>query len=89
MNLFSPFSSVDGVFGRCQELAAADLHTYDISSSALQRLRILLQKLAHRGTNSLSIFAQLSFCLFGISRSKCLSTAMVQRKPNKPSCLFG
>uniref|UniRef100_A0A3B4FJX6 Protein tyrosine phosphatase receptor type N2 n=1 Tax=Pundamilia nyererei TaxID=303518 RepID=A0A3B4FJX6_9CICH len=49
MNLFSPFSSVDGVFGRCQELAAADLHTYDISSSALQRLRILLQKLAHRG----------------------------------------
>uniref|UniRef100_A0AAX7TM34 Protein tyrosine phosphatase receptor type N2 n=1 Tax=Astatotilapia calliptera TaxID=8154 RepID=A0AAX7TM34_ASTCA len=49
MNLFSPFSSVDGVFGRCQELAGADLHTYDISSSALQRLRILLQKLAHRG----------------------------------------
>lgn len=39
----------DGVFGRCQELAGADLHTYDISSSALQRLRILLQKLAHRG----------------------------------------
>ncbi|KAM3593705.1 uncharacterized protein V6R79_019704 [Siganus canaliculatus] len=39
----------DGVFGRCQALAGADLHTYDISSSALQRLRILLQKLAHRG----------------------------------------
>lgn len=39
----------DEVFGRCQELAAADLYTYDISSSALQRLRILLQKLAHRG----------------------------------------
>lgn len=39
----------DGVFGRCQELAGADLHTYDISSSALQRLRILLQNLAHRG----------------------------------------
>lgn len=39
----------DGVFGRCQELADADLRTYDISSSALQRLRILLQKLAHRG----------------------------------------
>ncbi|KAM8822456.1 receptor-type tyrosine-protein phosphatase N2 [Spinachia spinachia] len=39
----------DGVFGKCQELAAADLYTYDISSSALQRLRILLQKLAHRG----------------------------------------
>ncbi|XP_045927897.1 receptor-type tyrosine-protein phosphatase N2 [Micropterus dolomieu] len=39
----------DGVFGRCQELAVANLYTYDISSSALQRLRILLQKLAHRG----------------------------------------
>uniref|UniRef100_A0AAQ5XAE4 Protein tyrosine phosphatase receptor type N2 n=1 Tax=Amphiprion ocellaris TaxID=80972 RepID=A0AAQ5XAE4_AMPOC len=39
----------DGVFGRCQELAGADLSTYDISSSGLQRLRILLQKLAHRG----------------------------------------
>uniref|UniRef100_A0AAQ5ZMZ2 Protein tyrosine phosphatase receptor type N2 n=1 Tax=Amphiprion ocellaris TaxID=80972 RepID=A0AAQ5ZMZ2_AMPOC len=35
----------DGVFGRCQELAGADLSTYDISSSGLQRLRILLQKL--------------------------------------------
>uniref|UniRef100_A0A8C9YZI5 Protein tyrosine phosphatase receptor type N2 n=1 Tax=Sander lucioperca TaxID=283035 RepID=A0A8C9YZI5_SANLU len=43
------FFFVDGVFGRCQELAAADLYTYDVSSSALQRLRILLQKLAHRG----------------------------------------
>ncbi|XP_068160431.1 receptor-type tyrosine-protein phosphatase N2 [Antennarius striatus] len=39
----------DAVFGRCQELASADLHTYDISSSALRRLRILLQKLARRG----------------------------------------
>ncbi|XP_029955615.1 receptor-type tyrosine-protein phosphatase N2 [Salarias fasciatus] len=39
----------DGVFGQCQELAGADLHSYDISSSALQRLRIPLQKLAHRG----------------------------------------
>ncbi|XP_076017203.1 receptor-type tyrosine-protein phosphatase N2 [Genypterus blacodes] len=39
----------DGVFGSCQELAHADLYTYDISSSALQRLRTLLQKLAHRG----------------------------------------
>ncbi|XP_075903583.1 receptor-type tyrosine-protein phosphatase N2 isoform X4 [Nelusetta ayraudi] len=39
----------DGVFGRCQDVAAADLYTYDVSSSALQRLRILLQKLAHRG----------------------------------------
>ncbi|XP_041817558.1 receptor-type tyrosine-protein phosphatase N2 [Chelmon rostratus] len=39
----------DGVFGRCQELASADLYTYDISPSALQRLRTVLQKLAHRG----------------------------------------
>ncbi|XP_047205387.1 receptor-type tyrosine-protein phosphatase N2 isoform X3 [Girardinichthys multiradiatus] len=39
----------DGVFGRCQDLAGAELYTYDISSSALQRLRILLQNLAHRG----------------------------------------
>ncbi|XP_017262186.1 receptor-type tyrosine-protein phosphatase N2 [Kryptolebias marmoratus] len=39
----------DGVFGRCQELAGADLYTYDVTSSALQRLRMILQKLAHRG----------------------------------------
>ncbi|CAB1418587.1 unnamed protein product [Pleuronectes platessa] len=39
----------DGVFGRCQELAGAQLYTYDISPSALERLRILLQRLAHRG----------------------------------------
>lgn len=42
--------AADGVFGRCQELAGADLHAYQLSSSALQRLRILLQKLARRGT---------------------------------------
>uniref|UniRef100_A0A8D3BNY1 Protein tyrosine phosphatase receptor type N2 n=1 Tax=Scophthalmus maximus TaxID=52904 RepID=A0A8D3BNY1_SCOMX len=41
--------SVDGVFGRCQDLASAHVYTYDISPSALQRLRILLQKMAHRG----------------------------------------
>ncbi|XP_061614476.1 receptor-type tyrosine-protein phosphatase N2 [Phyllopteryx taeniolatus] len=39
----------DGVFGRCQEVAGADLNTYDVSSSGLLRLRTLLQKLAHRG----------------------------------------
>ncbi|XP_077365209.1 receptor-type tyrosine-protein phosphatase N2 [Festucalex cinctus] len=39
----------DGVFGRCQELAGADLNTYDVSSSGLLRLRALLQKLSHRG----------------------------------------
>lgn len=53
---------LDGVFGRCQQLAGADLHTYDISSSALQRLRILLQKLAQRGANCLSVSAWVSFC---------------------------
>uniref|UniRef100_A0A3Q2PLR3 Protein tyrosine phosphatase receptor type N2 n=1 Tax=Fundulus heteroclitus TaxID=8078 RepID=A0A3Q2PLR3_FUNHE len=49
--MFSSFQKIcrDGVFGRCQELAGADLYTYDVSSSALQRLRILLQNLAHRG----------------------------------------
>lgn len=47
---------VDGVFGQCQELAGADLYTYDISSSALQRLRVILQKLAYRGTNCLPVF---------------------------------
>ncbi|MED6266307.1 hypothetical protein CHARACLAT_000734 [Characodon lateralis] len=46
------FCVSDGVFGRCQDLAGAELYTYDISSSALQRLRILLQNLAHRGTHS-------------------------------------
>ncbi|CAG5896058.1 unnamed protein product [Menidia menidia] len=49
MTISSCHSSVDGIFGRCHELANADLYTYDISASALQRLRILLQKLAHRG----------------------------------------
>lgn len=88
---FPPFLlSVDGVFGRCQELAGADLYTYDISSSALQRLRILLQKLAHRGTEF--PFACLSFsecAIFSVQQpvsvmfshgknySNCLSTAIV------------
>ncbi|XP_016887004.1 receptor-type tyrosine-protein phosphatase N2 isoform X2 [Cynoglossus semilaevis] len=39
----------DGVFGRCLELVGAHLYTYDIPPSALERLRILLQKLAHKG----------------------------------------
>uniref|UniRef100_A0A665X5F5 Protein tyrosine phosphatase receptor type N2 n=1 Tax=Echeneis naucrates TaxID=173247 RepID=A0A665X5F5_ECHNA len=47
--IFLSSCPVDGVFGRCRELAGADLYTYDISSPVLQRLRILLQKLAHRG----------------------------------------
>ncbi|XP_041737016.1 receptor-type tyrosine-protein phosphatase N2 [Coregonus clupeaformis] len=43
------FCANDGVFGRCLELPGEDLYTYDASASALQRLRTLLQKLAHRG----------------------------------------
>ncbi|KAM4606065.1 receptor-type tyrosine-protein phosphatase N2 [Polymixia lowei] len=43
------FCTNDGVFGRCQELAGTELYTYDISPFTLQRLRSLLQKLAHRG----------------------------------------
>uniref|UniRef100_G3NIN0 Uncharacterized protein n=1 Tax=Gasterosteus aculeatus TaxID=69293 RepID=G3NIN0_GASAC len=40
----------DGVFGKCQELAAADLYTYDISSSGFAAPQgSFLQKLAHRG----------------------------------------
>lgn len=80
---FPFYFSVDGVFGRCQELAGADLYTYDISSSALQRLRILLQKLAHRGTYclfacpSLSFSVQPSLSVMYRARSKCLSTAIV------------
>ncbi|XP_045066472.1 receptor-type tyrosine-protein phosphatase N2 isoform X2 [Coregonus clupeaformis] len=43
------FCANDRVFGRCLELPSADLYTYDVSASALQRLRTLLQKLSHRG----------------------------------------
>ncbi|XP_014036135.1 receptor-type tyrosine-protein phosphatase N2 isoform X3 [Salmo salar] len=43
------FCANDGVFGRCLELPGADLYTYDASASALQRLKTLLQKLAHKG----------------------------------------
>ncbi|KAK6292868.1 hypothetical protein J4Q44_G00363690 [Coregonus suidteri] len=42
------FCANDRVFGRCLELPSADLYTYDVSASALQRLRTLLQKLSHR-----------------------------------------
>lgn len=68
--LVSLFScSADGVFGRCQELAGADLYTYDISSSALQRLRILLQKLAHRGTARLPVRLCPSFLFSSLYQS--------------------
>uniref|UniRef100_A0A8C7Q5F7 Protein tyrosine phosphatase receptor type N2 n=1 Tax=Oncorhynchus mykiss TaxID=8022 RepID=A0A8C7Q5F7_ONCMY len=58
-------SLIDRVFGRCLELPSADLYTYDVSASALQHLRTLLQKLSHRGTVCLSLClpACLSVCL--------------------------
>ncbi|XP_016135474.1 receptor-type tyrosine-protein phosphatase N2-like isoform X3 [Sinocyclocheilus grahami] len=39
----------DGVFGRCQRYSGSLPHTYDVSAAAVQRLRNVLQKLAHRG----------------------------------------
>ncbi|XP_061661847.1 receptor-type tyrosine-protein phosphatase N2 [Syngnathoides biaculeatus] len=48
----------DGVFGRCQELAAADLRTYDVTSSGLLRLRTLLKELDQRGLTWQDDFTQ-------------------------------
>ncbi|KAM6421985.1 receptor-type tyrosine-protein phosphatase N2 [Rhynochetos jubatus] len=39
----------DGIFGRCQRVPAIDIYKYDISPPVLQRLRIILEKLSHRG----------------------------------------
>ncbi|XP_032298871.1 receptor-type tyrosine-protein phosphatase N2 isoform X3 [Coturnix japonica] len=39
----------DGIFGRCQRVPVRDIYKYDISPPVLQRLRIILEKLAHRG----------------------------------------
>ncbi|XP_031471826.1 receptor-type tyrosine-protein phosphatase N2 isoform X2 [Phasianus colchicus] len=39
----------DGVFGRCQRVPVRDIYKYDISPPVLQRLRIILEKLSHRG----------------------------------------
>ncbi|XP_042673403.1 receptor-type tyrosine-protein phosphatase N2 [Centrocercus urophasianus] len=39
----------DGIFGRCQRVPVRDIYKYDISPPALQRLRIILEKLSHRG----------------------------------------
>lgn len=40
----------DGIFGRCQRVPVIDVYKYDISPPVLQRLRIILEKLSHRGT---------------------------------------
>ncbi|XP_074938481.1 receptor-type tyrosine-protein phosphatase N2 isoform X2 [Phalacrocorax aristotelis] len=39
----------DGIFGRCQQVPVIDIYKYDISPPVLQRLRIILEKLSHRG----------------------------------------
>ncbi|XP_042163775.1 receptor-type tyrosine-protein phosphatase N2 [Oncorhynchus tshawytscha] len=41
----------DGMFGRCQStpVPVAEVYTYDVSPSVVQRFRTLLQKLTHRG----------------------------------------
>ncbi|XP_051756528.1 receptor-type tyrosine-protein phosphatase N2 isoform X2 [Ctenopharyngodon idella] len=39
----------DGVFGRCQSYSWSVPYVYDVSPVAVQRLRGILQKLAHRG----------------------------------------
>ncbi|XP_065522871.1 receptor-type tyrosine-protein phosphatase N2 isoform X7 [Lathamus discolor] len=39
----------DGIFGRCQRVPVVDIYKYDISPPVLQRLRIILEKLSHRG----------------------------------------
>ena len=46
--------SPDGMFGRCQStpVPVAEVYTYDVSPSVVQRFRTLLQKLTHRGKYS-------------------------------------
>ncbi|XP_060539572.1 receptor-type tyrosine-protein phosphatase N2 isoform X1 [Pantherophis guttatus] len=39
----------DGVFGKCQRVPVIDVNKYEISPSALHRLKIVLEKLLHRG----------------------------------------
>ncbi|XP_035747302.1 receptor-type tyrosine-protein phosphatase N2, partial [Egretta garzetta] len=38
-----------GIFGRCQRVPVIDVYKYNISPPVLQRLRIILEKLSHRG----------------------------------------
>lgn len=42
-------SPADGIFGRCQQVPVIDIYKYEISPPVLQRLRIILEKLSHRG----------------------------------------
>ncbi|XP_060104049.1 receptor-type tyrosine-protein phosphatase N2 [Heteronotia binoei] len=41
----------DGVFGRCQQVPVIDVYKYEVSPAIYQRLRIVLEKLLHRGFN--------------------------------------
>ncbi|KAL1271188.1 hypothetical protein QQF64_030204, partial [Cirrhinus molitorella] len=38
----------DGVFGQCKSYSSSVPYTYDVSPATVQRLRNVLQKLAHR-----------------------------------------
>ncbi|TRY66343.1 hypothetical protein DNTS_024333 [Danionella cerebrum] len=39
----------DGMLGRCEAAPLTDVYTYDVTPSTVQRIRLLLQRLAHRG----------------------------------------
>ncbi|KAM6452068.1 receptor-type tyrosine-protein phosphatase N2 isoform 1-T1 [Liasis olivaceus] len=39
----------DGVFGKCQRVPVIDVNKYEVSPLTLQRLKIVLEKLLHRG----------------------------------------
>lgn len=41
--------SVDGMLGRCEAAPLTEVYTYDVTPATVQRFRILLQRLAHRG----------------------------------------
>uniref|UniRef100_A0A8C5SIX4 Uncharacterized protein n=1 Tax=Laticauda laticaudata TaxID=8630 RepID=A0A8C5SIX4_LATLA len=58
--LFS-FSCPDGVFGKCQQVPVIEINKYEISPSTLHRLRIVLEKLLHRGMFQFFNFQHLYF----------------------------
>ncbi|KAK7159620.1 hypothetical protein R3I94_005841 [Phoxinus phoxinus] len=39
----------DGMLGRCEAAPLTEVYTYDVTPATVQRFRILLQRLAHRG----------------------------------------
>lgn len=41
--------SVDGMLGRCEAAPLTEVYTYDVTPATVQRFRMLLQRLAHRG----------------------------------------